>query len=102
MTTKELIRQEIERMHQQSVIAAVGNETDWLRSRIGTLVDVMDFLDTLPDESITTCNELEEAAEKYARDEWAGYVDEDTWYLEEKTCSAFKAGAEWGAEYLKK
>ena len=59
-------------------------------------VDVDKFLDEIRGrEPITTCNELEEAAEKYARDEWAGYVDEDTWYLEEKTCSAFKAGAEW-------
>lgn len=46
----ELIKKiyaEIERMHQEAVYAAIGNNTDWLRSRIGTLVDVMDFLDTL-------------------------------------------------------
>lgn len=40
------IRAEIERMHQEAVLTAIGNETEWLRSRIGTLVDIMAFFST--------------------------------------------------------
>ena len=47
---KELIRQEIIRMHQEAVLASYGNDTDWLRSRIGTCVDILDFIDSLPEE----------------------------------------------------
>jgi hypothetical protein len=50
----EKIRQEIERMHQQAVLAACGNDTDWLRSRIATCVDILAFIDSLPEE---TCKE---------------------------------------------
>jgi hypothetical protein len=42
---KTIIRDKIERMHQEAVLAAIGNETDWLRSRIGTLVDVLDIIE---------------------------------------------------------
>ena len=47
MNTIEKIKAEIMRMHQEAVFAAVGNETDWLRSRIGTLVDVLAIIDKM-------------------------------------------------------
>ena len=47
MTTIEKIKAEIMRLHQEAVLAATGKETDWLRSRIGTCVDILSFLDTL-------------------------------------------------------
>lgn len=51
MSIKEQIHHEIMRMHQEAVLAACGNDTDWLRSRIGTCVDILAFIDSLPDES---------------------------------------------------
>ena len=51
MNDIELIKAEIERMHQEAVLAACGNDTDWLRSRIATCVDILAFIDSLPDEA---------------------------------------------------
>lgn len=50
MTTIDKIRAEIMRMHQEAVGLAIGNQTDWLKSRVATCVDLLSFLDTL-DES---------------------------------------------------
>lgn len=50
MTKVQAIKAEIERMHQEAVLAACGNDTDWLRSRIGTCVDLLSFIDSLPEE----------------------------------------------------
>lgn len=50
MTKVQAIKAEIERMHQEAVLAACGNDTDWLRSRIGTCVDILAFIDSLPEE----------------------------------------------------
>lgn len=47
MNTKEKIRTEVERMHQEAVLAAFGNDTAWLRSRIGTLVDVLAIIENI-------------------------------------------------------
>ena len=86
MSVKELIRQEIIRMHQEAVLASYGNDTDWLRSRIGTCVDILDFIDSLPEEKPS--DELEDAAKEYA-----------TTHLRNNEFptadSAFIAGAEW-------
>ena len=48
MSDIEKIKAKIERMHQEAVYAAIGNETPWLRSRIATCVDIMSFIDSLP------------------------------------------------------
>ena len=50
MSNIEKIRQEIMRMHQEAVLAACGNHTDWLKSRIATCVDILAFIDSLPEE----------------------------------------------------
>ena len=50
MTKVQAIKAGIERMHQEAVLAACGNDTDWLRSRIGTCVDLLSFIDSLPEE----------------------------------------------------
>jgi hypothetical protein len=47
MNPIEKIKAEIERMHQEAVLAAIGEETDWLRSRIGTLVDVLAIIEKM-------------------------------------------------------
>ena len=47
MNIIDKINAEIMRMHQEAVHAAIGNETDWLRSRIGTLVDVLDIIEKI-------------------------------------------------------
>lgn len=52
MSNIEKIKAEIERMHQEAVLAACGNDTDWLRSRIGTCVDILAFIDSLPEEDL--------------------------------------------------
>lgn len=63
-TIIEKLKAEIERMHQEAVISAVGNETEWLRSRIATCVDVLSFLSDLEkEEKPTTAEGLEEAVE---------------------------------------
>ena len=50
MTKVQAIKAEIMRMHQEAVLAACGNDTDWLRSRIATCVDLLSFIDSLPEE----------------------------------------------------
>ena len=50
MSNIKLIKAEIERMHQEAVLAACGNPTDWLRSRIGTCGDILAFIDSLPED----------------------------------------------------
>lgn len=52
----QAIKAEIERMHQEAVLAAFGNDTDWLRSRIGTCVDILAFIDSLPEEKEVMMN----------------------------------------------
>ena len=47
MNQIEKIKAEIMRMHQEAVLAAIGNETDWLRSRIGTLVDILAIIEKI-------------------------------------------------------
>lgn len=58
MSDIELIKAEIERMHQQAVLAACGNHTDWLQSRIATCVDILAFIDSLPEEKPDNTDEL--------------------------------------------
>lgn len=64
MTKVQAIKAEIERMHQEAVLAACGNDTDWLRSRIGTCVDILAFIDSLPEET----KDAEQAAARYERE----------------------------------
>ena len=87
---KELIRQEIIRMHQEAVLASYGNDTDWLRSRIGTCVDILDFIDSLPEEKPS--EDLEEAADKF----------EQEYFTDATIGEAFIAGAEWAIHYQEK
>jgi len=47
MNIVEKIEDGILRMHQEAVHAAIGNGTDWLRSRIGTLVDVLTLIENI-------------------------------------------------------
>lgn len=47
---KETIYSEIERIRSEAVMASFGNETYWLRSRVATCVDILAFLDTLPEQ----------------------------------------------------
>ena len=55
MSDIELIKAEIVRMHQEAVLAACGNHTDWLQSRIGTCVDILAFIDSLPKLTCKSC-----------------------------------------------
>lgn len=82
---KELIRREIERRK---------NKAETMRER-GAYLELLSFLDTLPDEPVTDCHELTEAAGKYADGPECSWVG--TSALEQ----AFKAGAEWGADHLR-
>ena len=50
MTKVQAIKAEIERMHQEAVLASYDAETPWIRSRIGTCVDILAFIDSLPEE----------------------------------------------------
>lgn len=112
MSDIELIKAEIERMHQQAVLAACGNPTDWLRSRIGTCVDILAFIDSLPEETCKeslqvqeTCkdsftDDLEKAADKYSEKHGfrVPYDGSDNFYNAadvKASKEGFIAGAEW-------
>ena len=41
---------EIERIRSEAVVASFGNDADWLRSRVATCVDILAFLDTIPEQ----------------------------------------------------
>lgn len=97
MTTKELIRAEIERLkskYRHNGLWTSSFQSDLAMAKIESMNELLSFLDTLPDESITSCNELAEAAEKYADGPECSWVG--TSALEQ----AFIAGAKWGAEHL--
>lgn len=95
MSDIEKIRQEIDRMHQQAVLAAYGNLTDWLKSRIATCVDILAFIDHLPEEPDKS---LEEAAEKSAMQY---YVDGGYSPFQNIETSAHKVGFIAGAKWQK-
>ena len=100
MTTKELIRAEIERRIEAIANAPSDNGVmDSINGAKGhELMTLLSFLDTLPDESITTCNELEEAAEKSARQY---YVDGGYSPFPNTETAAHKSGFIAGAEWQK-
>lgn len=86
MTTKELIRQEIERRIKKLHCADFVDEM--LEGPSGN-DGFLSFLDTLPDEPVNDCHDLTEAAREYAT------------VCHKSKCyppcdEAFKAGAEWG------
>lgn len=87
MTDKELIRAEIVRL--MSGYKPIVGGVDELTGANIVLAKLLSFLDTLPDEPITPCKELAEAAEKYADGPECSWVG--TSALEQ----AFIAGAEW-------
>ena len=83
MTTKELIRAEIERRKGYISVTHFAE-------------DLLSFLDTLPDEPVADCHDLKEAAEKSARQYYVdgGYSP----FPNTETAShiaGFKSGAEW-------
>ena len=88
MTTKELIRREIERRIEW--LNTVTN--DFREGRRAELRSLYDFLDTLPDEPVTDCDDLTEAAKKYAEEQAFWWIRENPYTIQEY---AFKAGAEW-------
>ena len=59
MSIKEQIRAEIERIRSEAVMASFGNETSWLRSRVATCVDILSFLDTIPEQPVSDHHEIE-------------------------------------------
>lgn len=101
---KELIRDEI-RKWQSNIEAKCPESTssrNYTKEEWNAIYEynaytrILSFLDTLPDESITTCNELEEAAEKSARQYYVdgGYSP----FPNTETAShiaGFKSGSEW-------
>ena len=62
MNIIETIRAEIERIRSEAVMASFGNDSDWLRSRVATCVDILAILDTMEQ----PVEGLEEAAENFA------------------------------------
>lgn len=91
---KELIREKIDAFYTEYKAKFHQNGDSYHLGIIDGLDMAERILDTLPDEPVTTCNDLTEAAEKYADGPECSWVG--TSALEQ----AFKAGAEWGAEHL--
>ena len=88
MTTKELIRAEIERLIKENDNIRCDSNKAYCQGYGDAFVDLLSFLGTLPDEPVTDCHDLEEAAVEYV-----------TTHLRNNEFptadSAFKAGAEW-------
>lgn len=85
MITKELIFAEIKRLIRDPNLCSTTER------RIGghtALLKLLAFLDTLPDEPVTDCHDLEEAARAYSEEVTDGHNYRDL------TCG-FIAGAEW-------
>ena len=91
MTIKETIRAEIERIRSEAVTASFGNDSYWLRSRVATCVDILAFLDTLPEQPVEG---LEEEIARYLREECAR---DD----EPSVSDVARHFAEWGASHAK-
>lgn len=102
MTTKQLILAEIERLEEMDY------PVDTYEQSVGfynALDRIKSFLDTLPDEPVTDCHELEEAAidfADYARKALYSkdYAISSIADYDHGCIDGFKAGAEWGAERL--
>lgn len=93
MTTKELIRQEIERLEE------IDYPVDTYEQSVGfydALDRIKSFLDTLPDGLVS--DDLEEAADDHIRKvaDAAGHPGWD--WTTQDIAEAFKAGAEWQKE----
>ena len=58
MSDIEIIKAEIERMHQEAVLAYHDYPTDWLESRIATCVDILTIIDSLTKEKPDKTDEL--------------------------------------------
>ena len=98
MTTKELIRAEIERRIEAIANAPSDNGVmDSINGAKGhELMTLLSFLDTLPDEPVTDCHDLTEAAKKSARQYYVdgGYSPFPNTEMASHI-AGFKAGAEW-------
>lgn len=93
MTTIDKIRAEIKKLQDIFVETAQGMETEdeatvYSMCAVEFGDELLSFLDTMPDEPVTDCHELEEAAEAYSRQVSRGHNYRDL------TCG-FIAGAEW-------
>lgn len=92
MTIKEQICAEIERLREEAVMASFGNDTEWLRSRVATCVDILAFCDTLPEQSVEG---LEKEIARYLRKECSA----DN---EPSISEIARHFAEWGAKHAGK
>ncbi len=98
MSIKDQIRAEIERIRSEAVMASFGNETDWLRSRVATCVDILAFLDTLPEQPDGL---EEEIAGMYQALFGTDIINrKEMVYLETFNAIA-RHFADWGAEHTK-
>ena len=101
MTTKELRRAEIERLIRMNQTKRGFPAGTACAIRIEAYKRLLDFLDTLTDEPVTDCHDLEEAAEEYRQgevDSGCDYIDDsdgDSLYHSACLTDAFIAGAEW-------
>lgn len=79
-------------MRQDAASEAIGNQTEWLRSRVSTCVDVLLILDSIEElEKSENKDALEKAATKFATCE---NPDGSKFVWFEAYC-AFKGGAKW-------
>ncbi len=96
MTTKELIREKIDSFYAEYKAKFHQNGEPYNLGIIDGLDMAERILDTLPDESVTDCHDLEEAAEKSARQYYVdgGYSPFPNTEMASHI-AGFKAGAEW-------
>lgn len=105
----ELIRQEIERLKaelpKQDLYTTIGADSICATKRYDELLS---FIDSLPKETVTDCNELEEEVKKYINDNWEyEHSNENApLYLydfsDKDLLGVARHFAKWGAEHFKK
>lgn len=99
MNIIETIRAGIERIRSEAVMASFGNDSDWLRSRVATCVDILSIFDTMEQ----PVEGLEEEYQEFCKANpfpWSSqYVNRE--YIDELCLSVARHFAEWGASHAK-
>lgn len=101
MTTKELIRAEIERLkskYRHNGLWTSSFQSDLAMAKIESMNELLSFLGTMPDEPVTDCHELTEEIERTYHDGSVADTDDMDHVDYENIARHF---AEWGANHLR-
>lgn len=96
---KELIREEIERRRHDYGKRMLQPDGMVARAKFDELTGILAFIDSLPEEKLS--EDLEEAADEYADDNFEQWVEDDEIYSDaDKIRETFIAGAKWMSKQI--